>query len=136
MLTEIENFDGVVIMTTNRLNRLDSALQRRIVAKVQLAEPTEEARELIWAKLIPNKMPTEELNCKELAEAHLTGGEIKNAILLAARKAIAHNEPKVTMKHFRESVLHVLESKKDYAEACPTQLEGIMGKSRQIGSIE
>ena len=33
LLTQIENFDGVVLLTTNRLGKLDPALQRRIVAK-------------------------------------------------------------------------------------------------------
>ena len=36
LLTELENFDGVCILTTNRLQKLDPALQRRIIAKVYL----------------------------------------------------------------------------------------------------
>lgn len=132
LLTEIENFDGVVLMTTNRLNRLDAALQRRIIAKVELAEPTEEARKMIWQKLIPPKMPIEKLNYDELAEAHLTGGEIKNCILLSARKAIARNKPKVTMHHFTEAIVSVLESKRDYAEAQPIREEMIVSDKRSV----
>ncbi|KKK72598.1 hypothetical protein LCGC14_2902260, partial [marine sediment metagenome] len=53
LMTEIENFSGVVIMTTNRLYKLDEALQRRIIAKIELPFPDRPTREAIWKKLIP-----------------------------------------------------------------------------------
>jgi SpoVK/Ycf46/Vps4 family AAA+-type ATPase len=39
LLTEIENFNGIVVLTTNRLYKLDPALQRRIIAKVNIPLP-------------------------------------------------------------------------------------------------
>lgn len=82
LLTCIERFDGVVILTTNRLSRLDPALQRRIIAKVELNLPNEEARNQIWRNLVPKKVPVAgDVDYSLLAKLELSGGEIKNVIL-------------------------------------------------------
>lgn len=125
LLQEIERFEGVCVLTTNRLHSLDPALQRRIIAKVELGQPSMEAREQIWKKLLPPKMPIEELDYKELAAAELTGGEIKNAILLSARKAIARNETMVSRKTFQEAIAGVVKAKTDYARTRPRAVEGM-----------
>jgi len=125
LLTEIENFDGICILTTNRMAKLDPALQRRIVAKIELPLPEKPARKLIWGKLIPKKMPTaKDVDLKELAEAELSGGEIKNAVILAARKAIAADAKEVTMKHFQSVIISILETKKTYESTRPRRIRG------------
>ena len=115
LLTEIENFKGVIILTTNRLNKLDSALQRRIIAKIELPNPSEKARRLIWETSIPKKTPlNKDVDFKELARANLSGGEIKNAFVLSVRKAISKNKDNLDMDDLREGIISVLESKEDY----------------------
>src|SRR5258708_10329919 len=57
LLSEIEFYDGVIIFTTNRLGKLDPALERRITAKVEFPFPTKEQRKLIWQRMIPTKAP-------------------------------------------------------------------------------
>ena len=124
VLTELERFDGEVFLTTNRLHRLDPALQRRIVSKIELGMPTQEAREQIWTNLIPDKMPLgKDVDVKKLAEPELTGGEIKNAILVAARKAIAKNRDEVSFDLFENAVNSVLKAKDDYARTRPKRVE-------------
>jgi len=120
LLTEIERFDGIVILTTNRLHALDPALQRRIIAKVEVKPPTKEARLQIWKNLLPPQMPLgKDVDIERLAKAELTGGEIKNSILLSARSAIAENKDKVMMKDFEESVFSVMKSKQDFEATRP-----------------
>lgn len=114
LLREIENFDGVCILTTNRLGHLDAALQRRIIAKVELGLPSEEQRREIWKKLLPVKMPVKDLNFDLLSLHPLSGGDIKNAILLAARKAVAANMEHVTQEHFNQVLAHIVKSKDDF----------------------
>ena len=123
LLGEIENFDGTVVLTTNRLHKLDEALQRRIVAKIELPLPNKKAREQIWEKLIPPKMPTDKLNYKKLAIAELSGGDIKNAILLSARKAIARNKKKVTMEMFQEAIDGLVKNKEIYKSVKPQKFK-------------
>ncbi len=132
-LQEIERFDGVVILTTNRLHKLDGALQRRIIAKVELPMPTLEARKLIWKKLIPKKVPKEKIDINVLSEPEISGGDIKNAILLAIRRAIAKNLEKVTMQHFLFGLMSVVKAKEQFEAVQPKRYdEFIEGKSKQI----
>lgn len=123
LLQEIERFDGVLIMTSNRLHKLDSALQRRIIHKIKLDEPNEEARKQIWQNLIPAKMPVDaKMDFDVLAKAPLTGGDIKNSILIAAKKAIAQKKSKVTMNYFMDAVQSVLKAKQDYNDTQPRRV--------------
>lgn len=117
LLGAIENHKGVVIMTTNRLGHLDAALQRRIIAKVEIPIPTEAARVDIWKNLMPPKMPLEkEVSFEMLAKVEISGGDIKNAILIAARKAIAANANIVTEQNLVDALESVLSAKKDFAK--------------------
>ena len=139
-LTELERFDGVVLLTTNRLHKLDGALQRRIIAKIELGLPDEKTRVEIWKKLIPEKMPTEKLDFKKLAKASLSGGDIKNVVILAARKGIAQNKKKVEMIDFEISCDSVLMAKRNFesvqSRVVPNQ-ENITDKLRttMIGKV-
>ena len=134
LLTEIENFSGIVILTTNRLHKLDEALQRRIIAKIELPFPDKPTRKEIWKKLIPSKMPVRELNFNELSDATISGGEIKNAIILSARKAIAQNRDIVEMTDFRVSIVNIIKSKEDFESVQPNRVDtGMYDKiKRQI----
>lgn len=118
-LTELERFPGVVLLTTNRLHKLDGALQRRIIAKIELGLPDAKTRELIWGKLIPEKMPVGDINFKILSKASLSGGDIKNVVILAARRAIAHNNPKVEMEDFNIACESVVMAKQSFESVQP-----------------
>ena len=88
LLTEIEKYEGVVILTTNYEPILDPALDRRVALKLRFDPPDKKLRRKIWEKLIPRKAPlAEDVDLDRLAEYELTGAEIKNAVLNAARRA-------------------------------------------------
>jgi len=89
LLQEREKFEGVCVLASNRKITLDKALERRIAMKVEFDRPDREARRGIWEKLLPKKMPlATDVDLDRLAESDLTGGEIKNVILNAARLAL------------------------------------------------
>lgn len=105
LLTEIEKFDGVVVLTTNRVGELDKALERRISLVVEFPVPDQETRLEIWKGLIPSKMPlAEDVDLAKLAETRLTGGLIKNVVLNAARLASGDGCDKVALAHFERAV--------------------------------
>ena len=118
-LTELERFDGVVLLTTNRLHKLDGALQRRVIAKIELGLPDEKTRVKIWKKLIPEKMPVEDLNFQTLAKASLSGGDIKNVVILAARRGISKNKKKVGMEEFEIACDSVIMAKRNFESVQP-----------------
>ncbi len=112
LLTEIEKFEGVCILATNRIETLDEALERRISLIVEFPEPTHPQRQQIWKKLIPKKMPLEkDVVVEKLADHKLTGGQIKNAVLQAARLALATDAKTVTLAHFESAVARIQKSK-------------------------
>lgn len=112
LLTEIEKFEGVCILATNRIDTLDEALERRLSLILEFSEPDFAARAEIWAHIIPSKMPLEkDVSIEKLAEYALTGGQIKNVILQAARIAAAEGHKKVPFEAFERSVKRVNDSK-------------------------
>ena len=93
ILTELEKFDGVCILATNRKVALDPALERRISLKIEFTRPEQMMRRQIWQRLLPAKLPIADgVDLDELAKADLSGGEIKNAVLNAARMALSRDD--------------------------------------------
>lgn len=117
LLTEIEKFEGVCILATNRIETMDEALERRLALIVEFPFPKYSQRVEIWRKLLPKKLPLAEgVSSDVLAQPKFTGGQIKNIILQAARLAVAEDAKEVTQAHFDSAVVRINKSK------------GIMGK--------
>ena len=98
----IENFEGVAIFTTNLPGTLDFALKRRISIKLEFQKPNLSMRKKLWETLIPEGLPlSPDIDFEELAgNFNLTGGEIKNVIMNAARQALFHKSSEVTEEYF------------------------------------
>jgi SpoVK/Ycf46/Vps4 family AAA+-type ATPase len=112
LLTEIEKFEGVCILATNRIEHMDEALERRISLIVEFPNPNAEQRLAIWKKLLPSKMPlADNVNIEKLAKLELTGGQIKNAILSAARLASSDESNKVSLANFEKAITRITKSK-------------------------
>lgn len=115
LLTEIERHDGIVIFTTNRLGVLDPALERRVAAKIEFPFPDRESREKIWKRMIPTKAPiAKDVNFKELSIYPLPGGNIKNAVLNAARMASYKKQKHITMHNFVQAVEKEAQSQAEF----------------------
>lgn len=95
LLTEMERFDGIVILATNLPDDFDDAFERRLCYRVSFALPDAAAREAIWRGLIPSAAPlAPDVDFATLARAHaFSGGTIKNVVLRAAFAAATSNEP-------------------------------------------
>lgn len=85
LLQELEDFEGVLIATSNLNMNLDKAFERRFLYKVSFEKPNENTRFKIWQTKFPE---LEEDSIKILAKAYeLTGGQINNI----SRKYILEN---------------------------------------------
>lgn len=112
LLTEIEKSEGVVILATNRIESMDEALERRISLIAEFPAPDKEQRVEIWKKMLPKKMPiSKDVSPEDLAKHRLTGGQIKNAVLAAARLALAQEKKEVSLSHFTTAIDRILASK-------------------------
>jgi len=94
ILEELEDFEGILIATTNLANHLDSAFERRFLFKIQFHKPDISIRTRIWK----SKLPFLTLqDCNLLAEKFdLSGGQIDNVLRKKEIQEIIHGE-KVTL---------------------------------------
>lgn len=89
IITRIETYNGIVILSTNHPHKLDKALNRRITFHIHFEKPTKQARKQLWRQKWPKwplALPLNEI--ENLAEASLTGAEIETIIKEEARFAI------------------------------------------------
>jgi len=121
LLMGLEQFPGIVILTTNYASVLDPALERRIQYKVYFGPPDEKARAEIWRQHLPAAAPlAPDTDLKRLAEEFkLTGGQIANAAMTAASLAASRlkadsDTGQITMADFEAAAQREL---KGYAEA-------------------
>lgn len=100
LLQEIENFEGIVILTTNIEKNIDKAFRRRIGFKIHFPFPDPEMRTKIWQTLVPTSCPVAPDTDWELLgkQYELSGGHIKNAVLRAAYQAAA-DDSALAFKH-------------------------------------
>jgi SpoVK/Ycf46/Vps4 family AAA+-type ATPase len=95
LLQRLEDFDGLVILTTNNPESIDQAFMRRIRFKPNFPAPEQQERERLWRVMIPDQAPREpELKFRDLAlDYELTGGQIQNAVIRAAVWAAEKKAP-------------------------------------------
>lgn len=118
LLSEIEQFDGVVVFTTNRKEDLDPAMERRITEKIEFGFPSKEARYLIWKRMIPKECPLDdEVDFEELSRFPIAGGNIKNVVLNAARRAAYAGHKKITYDDFYDAIESELKGVQSFEKA-------------------
>lgn len=118
LLSELERFKGVVIFTTNRLGKLDPALERRITAKIEFDFPDKNQRALIWRRMLPAKAPlAKDVDIEKLAEYPLAGGNIKNAVLNGAREAAYTKKTEISMACFVKAIEKEVEGLNQFLSA-------------------
>jgi len=97
LLTELERFDGIVFLATNRPFDLDEAMYRRISEVFEFKPPNHAERLDIWRLLTSHaSVPCEEdIDWESVALRYeMTGGFIKNAVLAALLVAVGRaNHP-------------------------------------------
>ncbi|MCK4661527.1 MAG: AAA family ATPase [Bacteroidales bacterium] len=78
ILEELENFEGILIATTNLANNLDSAFERRFLFKIEFQKPCVSIKAKIWNSKLPNLSLME---CESLANRFdFSGGQIDNIV--------------------------------------------------------
>lgn len=89
LLQRLESFEGILLVTTNASERIDTAFQRRMDVVISFSPPTPTERWAIWQLHLP---PTHAVDFGLLEEVAgrcvLSGGQIKNAALHASLLAL------------------------------------------------
>jgi SpoVK/Ycf46/Vps4 family AAA+-type ATPase len=104
-LEQIENFQGVLIATTNLLENLDKAFSRRFNYKVEFKPPTEAERVEIWKRHLPKHAPFEKgFSVEELAKYKLTGGQIDLIVKNTAFHVATEEKPLFKISDFLKEI--------------------------------
>lgn len=78
ILEEMETLDGILIATTNLVDNLDKAFERRFLFKIRFDKPSVEAKRNIWLDKLP--VLTDEQATRLAATYNFSGGEIDNIV--------------------------------------------------------
>jgi SpoVK/Ycf46/Vps4 family AAA+-type ATPase len=106
LLTQIENYSGVVILATNLAKVMDRALDRRIDIAVEFPLPDATLRRKIFERLVPKEAPLAKgVNFEGLAAKYsLSGGSILNVVRQAMRNALRRGKRhRITMDDFNRA---------------------------------
>jgi hypothetical protein len=118
LLQRLESFEGIIVVTTNAGDRIDSAFQRRMDVSINFTPPDSTERWAIWQLHLPHSHRVEARLLEEAARrCELTGGQIRNAVLHATSLALEDGGT-VASAHFEAAV------RREYRKAgavCPLQ---------------
>lgn len=92
LMQQMENFSGMVILTTNREVVIDTAFERRLLLKLKFDLPPAEIRAKIWESFLKDcARLSPEVNFTELGHFPISGGKIKNAVIKAVMRCAKEN---------------------------------------------
>ena len=90
ILEELENFEGILIATTNLVNNLDTAFERRFLFKIKFQKPDVSIRTRIWQLKMPLLTLEESILLAEKFD--FSGGQIDNILRKKEIHEIIHGE--------------------------------------------
>ena len=104
-LEQIEQFEGILIATTNLLENIDKAFSRRFNYKIEFKKPSKKERKRLWHFMLPEKADYDEVfDVEELSKYDLTGGQINLIVRNTAYKVAVRDESVFTLHDFIEEI--------------------------------
>ena len=118
MLTQLGDFDGVVVFATNLATNYDAAFVRRIYAHVELPLPDEPTLARLWARFLPDRLPRDpDVHPAALAARSigLSGGDLVNVVVGAASAAVQREGTlrRVQLADLDAAIVHAKRAKRD-----------------------
>lgn len=90
ILEELENFDGILIATTNLEGNMDSAFERRFLFKVKMDKPTPEVKAKIWLEKMEGLTQAQAIQLSQMFD--FSGGQIDNIFRKKEIEEIVHGK--------------------------------------------
>ncbi len=118
-LRVLEYFNGLLFMTTNRVDDIDEAIVSRCIAMIKFNPPTPEARRRIWDVMTEQfKLPVAETLKDDLVHMFptATGRDIKGLTKLTAKFCSQKNLPPTADMFIRCSVFRGLDLAPEFSE--------------------
>ncbi len=105
LLQRLETYQGIVVVTTNLGDNIDSAFQRRMDVVVPFFPPRPEERwQILDLHLPPDHEASPAFLTRIASLCQLTGGQLRNAALHAALLALEEGGGSVGTRHLEEAI--------------------------------
>jgi hypothetical protein len=105
LLQRLETYTGIVIVTTNAGNYIDSAFRRRIDVVVKFHLPGAEERWRLWQLHLPQERSLDPAALEQVAlSVPLTGGQIRNAAVHAKLLALREARRRVSLDDVKSAI--------------------------------
>lgn len=134
LLQRLETYSGIVIVTTNVGNSIDSAFRRRldVVVKFQLPDAAERWR--LWQVHLPAAHAVSPADLEQIALRYeLTGGQIRNAAVQAALRAMNDSHELISSADLRSAIQ--IEYRKAGAAVPVDEIHGQQGHDSRISGF-
>ena len=95
ILDELNDFEGILLATTNLASNLDDAMDRRFLVKIEFHIPNENTRRKIWKAKLP-QVADKDLNVIA-REFSFSGGHIDNVATQAIIESIMNGSNTITL---------------------------------------
>lgn len=100
LLQRLEASDGLVILTSNLKENIDSAFTRRFQFVVHFPRPGVAERRRLWQQAFPPEAPlSADINLEALCRLDMTGAGITSVARAAALTAADSDSPEISMRH-------------------------------------
>jgi AAA+ superfamily predicted ATPase len=106
LLSRIEEYSGIVVLATNLRKNIDDAFIRRIHVIIDFSTPDDAMRLEIWNRVLPAAASyVAEADLQRIATRFaLTGGNIRNAVIDAAFRALAGGSEKIGLRDLVDAI--------------------------------
>lgn len=105
LLQRLEHYRGIIVVTTNAGQNIDPAFQRRMDIVVPFLPPRGDERRRIWDLHLPDDHLIDPATLDRVAlRCAFTGGQIRNAALLATLLAVESGAGQVREDHLVEAI--------------------------------
>lgn len=128
LLQEIEQYDGVALLSTNLLNHFDDAFLRRLQYIVRFSMPDAKLREQLWRRALPSDRLEDNIPFAELAQAELSPARINGVARTAAIAAMCEGKKRINTAMILCALRLELEKN---GKALPRELGALLIKPQQ-----
>ncbi len=120
LLNLLNDYEGIVVFTTNFISNYDFAFMRRIPFQIKFSLPNERQRMKLWKHYLSSDMPYN-LCIENISKKYenISGSDIANSVLMAALHAVIDKKNIVTEDYFYKAVENILQAKQDNRGSAP-----------------
>ncbi len=110
LLQKIEDYDGLVLLSTNLLQNIDDAFRRRMTYILNFTKPDDALRNKLWRSFVTENLPHEKIDFDFLSGFDLVGSDIKS-IMMSATFMAAGNEDVLKMEYLVHALVNHMQKK-------------------------